>query len=541
MAANEQKITATGGLVVPRLASDPASPSDGATWYNTTSFLFKQRANGVTQSSLTNPMTTAGDVIYGGASGAPTRLAVGAVSTVLQSDGTNPVYGLINNANVGASAAIAYSKLAALTTNRALVSDGGGFVSVSSVTATELGYVSGVTSSIQTQINALTTGMSWHTAVRAYATTNVVIATALENGDTLQGLTLATGDRVALTGQTTSSENGIYVVQASGAAVRASDAAAFGQLQAAAIFVTEGTFADAGYLQITELTSFAGQVWTQIAGATLYTADEVTLHLTGSVFSIKTGGVSNAQVAAAAAIDFSKLASLTSGNILVGNGSNVATSVAVTGDVTITNAGVTAISSGVIVNADINAAANIDATKLGTGSVDNTEFGYLDGVTSAIQTQFAAKLNHTSGTFTTGTVATSLTFGDAVLIHGTNGLRMGSSTSAYFETELENALTLTDNTTNGVLTALGLTHATYGSEIIEYQIREATTNKMRVGRLLIVTNGTDTSITEDSTETADLGVTWNLNVSGGTTQVRYTTTSTGNDRTMRAVIRRLLA
>ncbi|MEK6624005.1 MAG: hypothetical protein AABY86_03495, partial [Bdellovibrionota bacterium] len=50
-----------------------------------------------------------------------------------------------------------------------------------------------------------------------------------------------------------------------------------------------------------------------------------------------------------------------------------------------------AIAAGVILDADVNAAANITATKLGTGAVDNTEFNYLDGVTSAIQTQFANK------------------------------------------------------------------------------------------------------------------------------------------------------
>lgn len=60
--------------------------------------------------------------------------------------------GSIVNADISASAAIAYSKLAALTINRALVSDGSGVVSVSAVTSTELGYLSGVTSAIQTQL-----------------------------------------------------------------------------------------------------------------------------------------------------------------------------------------------------------------------------------------------------------------------------------------------------------------------------------------------------------------------------------------------------
>lgn len=61
--------------------------------------------------------------------------------------------GVIVNADINASAAIAMSKLAALTASRALVSDVSGVVSVSSVTSTELGYVSGVTSALQTQID----------------------------------------------------------------------------------------------------------------------------------------------------------------------------------------------------------------------------------------------------------------------------------------------------------------------------------------------------------------------------------------------------
>jgi hypothetical protein len=62
-----------------------------------------------------------------------------------------------------------------------------------------------------------------------------------------------------------------------------------------------------------------------------------------------------------------------------------------TGDVTSTGDGITAIAAGVIVNADVNAAAGIDASKIGTGVVSNAEFGYLDGVTSGIQGQLNGK------------------------------------------------------------------------------------------------------------------------------------------------------
>ncbi len=63
-----------------------------------------------------------------------------------------------------------------------------------------------------------------------------------------------------------------------------------------------------------------------------------------------TGSIVNADISASAAIAFSKLASLTSAHILVGSAGNVATDVAVTGDVTISNAGVTAIGANKVVN-----------------------------------------------------------------------------------------------------------------------------------------------------------------------------------------------
>ena len=46
---------------------------------------------------------------------------------------------------------------------------------------------------------------------------------------------------------------------------------------------------------------------------------------------------------------------------------------------------------GSIVNADVNASAAIDATKIHDGTISNTEFGYLNGVSSNIQTQLDAK------------------------------------------------------------------------------------------------------------------------------------------------------
>lgn len=58
------------------------------------------------------------------------------------------------------------------------------------------------------------------TVVRTAATANVSIASGLEAGDAVSGVTLATNDLVLLTAQTAPAENGVYVVAASGAASR---------------------------------------------------------------------------------------------------------------------------------------------------------------------------------------------------------------------------------------------------------------------------------------------------------------------------------
>jgi len=79
-----------------------------------------------------------------------------------------------------------------------------------------------------------------HYAVRVASTANVAIATALTNGDTIDGETLVTGDRVLLKDQTAGAENGIYVVVASGAASRAVDADTVAELPLF-ISVSEGT------------------------------------------------------------------------------------------------------------------------------------------------------------------------------------------------------------------------------------------------------------------------------------------------------------
>ncbi len=61
--------------------------------------------------------------------------------------------GAVTNTKIVAAAGISVNKLAALTASKAVASDGSGFLVAATTTATELGYVAGVTSAIQTQLN----------------------------------------------------------------------------------------------------------------------------------------------------------------------------------------------------------------------------------------------------------------------------------------------------------------------------------------------------------------------------------------------------
>ena len=72
-------------------------------------------------------------------------------------DSDNNTITNIVNADIKSSAAIEFSKMENLTNSRALVSDSSGDVSVSAVTATEIGHLDGVSSNVQTQLDTKTT------------------------------------------------------------------------------------------------------------------------------------------------------------------------------------------------------------------------------------------------------------------------------------------------------------------------------------------------------------------------------------------------
>jgi hypothetical protein len=205
---------------------------------------------------------------------------------------------------------------------------------VTNVTDTEIGYLDGVTSAIQTQLNdklasatasttyapiasptftgtvtvpaplnntdaatkayvdAATAGLNVHASAKAATTANVSLNNNLEAGDILDGVTLAHNDRVLVKNQDAPSENGIYIVQPNGAASRATDYDSTPEVDAGDfIFVEGGTVnAKTGWIQTNLVTTIGTDAiaFSQFSGAGTYLAGNG-LTLTGNSFSINTG------------------------------------------------------------------------------------------------------------------------------------------------------------------------------------------------------------------------------------------------------------
>ena len=99
-----------------------------------------------------------------------------------------------------------------------------------------------------------------------------------------------------------------------------------------------------------------------------------------------------------------------------------------------------AIAAGAIVDSDVNASAGIAATKIGTGAVDNTELSYVDGVTSAIQTQLDGKQ-------ATITATTDLSMGDVTLTDQQGLLLAEDSANGTHTIRVQAPASVTANTT----------------------------------------------------------------------------------------------
>ena len=90
-------------------------------------------------------------------------------------------------------------------------------------------------------VQAMFAARLWKDPVRVATTAAGTLATSFENGDTIDGVVLATGDRILIKDQASSIENGIYVVAASGAPTRATDFDATAEITSASVAVTVGS------------------------------------------------------------------------------------------------------------------------------------------------------------------------------------------------------------------------------------------------------------------------------------------------------------
>ena len=96
-------------------------------------------------------------------------------------------------------------------------------------------------------VDGVSQGLDVKASCIAATTGNITISTALNNGDTLDGVSLSTNDRVLVKDQSSASENGIYIVGSSPA--RADDLAAGADAAGMFTFVEKGTVnADNGFV-----------------------------------------------------------------------------------------------------------------------------------------------------------------------------------------------------------------------------------------------------------------------------------------------------
>ena len=228
--------------------------------------------------------------------------------------------------------------------NIVLDPNGTGVINVSSARITSLGTPTGGTdAATKNYVDAQLQGLDVKQSVRVATTANGTLSSAFANGQTVDGVTLATNDRILIKNQSTGSENGIYTVNASGAPTRATDFDANSEVTGGAFFFEEEgpTNADNGFvltndgaitLGTTALTftqfSGAGQV---IAGSALtksgntlnVAVDNSSIEINSDALRVKASGITNAMLAGS--ID---LTAKVTGALPVGNGGTGLTSIA---------------------------------------------------------------------------------------------------------------------------------------------------------------------------------------------------------------------
>lgn len=220
--------------------------------------------------------------------------------------------------------------------------------------------------------------------------------------------------------------------------------------------------------------------------------------LAGSIAYSKlvlTGAVTNADLAGSIAL--TKLANQTAGTVIIGNGSSIPTATALSGDVTVSSSGVTAIGSGVIVDADVSGSAAIAGTKVSPnfGSQNVVTTGTL-GAGATTVTSVVLGSGSVLNTYITGTYAASW-------LHGANGFASNTITYTRIGNQVTISLPSTLNNASAAvapLTVAGLPANMRPTATVQAPLltRDAGSQAAAVGRLMIDTTGLITVYTSNS-------------------------------------------
>ena len=153
-------------------------------------------------------------------------------------------------------------------------------VAISGGTITGLGSPSASSdAATKNYVDNLVTGLKTRIITRVATTANINLSNALENGDTLDGITLATGNKVLVKDQTDATENGIYNVVASGTATRDTDYDTVAELAGQLVIVQEGSSnADKIFLCTTDNSGSIGSVNIVFTVVTPSNVGDVTLN-----------------------------------------------------------------------------------------------------------------------------------------------------------------------------------------------------------------------------------------------------------------------
>jgi len=156
------------------------------------------------------------------------------------------------------------------------------------------------------QMQIANQGLDAKASVRAATTAAGTLAASFANTSVIDGITLATGDRILIKDQAAGAENGIYTVNATGAPTRATDMDAWAEVPSAFTWVEVGTTnSDSGWTATADAGGTLNTTaipWVQFSGAGQITAGA---GLTKTGNTLDAGGTANRITVAADAIDIS--------------------------------------------------------------------------------------------------------------------------------------------------------------------------------------------------------------------------------------------